>query len=89
MNVYITFFVINNMKICKLTINFLVSLTLLIKKMNNILKMIYNFIKILAFNHRKVGHFSQREILFLGGALGLGLGLALFKAPIFLSNQFC
>ena len=88
MNVY-HFFGINNMKICKPTVKFIVSLTSLIKKMNNILKIIYNFIKIWAFNYRKVGHFSQREILFLGGALGLGLGLALFKAPIFLSNQFC
>ena len=35
------FFVINNMKICKPTVKFVVSLTSLIKKMNNILKIIY------------------------------------------------
>ena len=57
--------------------------------MNNLLKIIYNFIN---FRHLTSGcgvFFFLRKIFFFGRALGLGLGPALFKAPIFLSNNFC
>ena len=67
MNVYIMFFVINNMTICKPIVKFVVFLTSLIKKNVQPLKNIYNFIKIWAFNYEKWGLFSQEKFCFLVG----------------------
>ena len=53
-----SFFVINNMVICKPIVKFVVFLTSLIKKNVQPLKNIYNFIKIWAFNYEKWSLFS-------------------------------
>ena len=72
--------------------------------MNNLLKIIYNFIKIQAFNYgmrdskkkklRDVGPFFLKENFVFWWGLWPRPNLprpwaALFKAPIFLSNNFC
>ena len=53
MNVYITFFVINNMAIYKPIVKFVVFLTSSIKKNVELLENIYNFIKMWVINYEK------------------------------------
>ena len=63
MNVYITFFVINNMAICKP----IVKLYITNKKNVQPLENIYNFIKIWFFNYEKWAFFPKGNFVFWWG----------------------